>query len=247
MFDLITGNTRHMPRGGGKFVLVSSAFHIGAVGTLIVLPLLYVTNALPEVPTMMAFVAAAPAPPPPPPPPPPPVKAEPKAVPVNPNAAPVEAPASIEPEKAVATAGDEGVAGGVEGFPGGLIGGIVGGIPDVPPPPPPPPAPKAPVRVGGQIQQPSLLTKVNPTYPDLAVKAHVEGTVILEAIVNENGDVQSVRVLRSIPLLDKSAISAVEQWRYSPVILNGIRVPFILTVVVSFKIPEGSGADASRY
>jgi protein TonB len=46
-----------------------------------------------------------------------------------------------------------------------------------------------------------------------------------------------VRVLRSIPLLDKAAVTAVEQWRYSPVILNGRPVPFVLTVVLSFSIP----------
>jgi periplasmic protein TonB len=61
--------------------------------------------------------------------------------------------------------------------------------------------------------------------------------VILEAIIDENGTVQSVKVLRSVALLDKSAVAAVEQWRYSPTILNGGPVPVVLTVVVSFKIP----------
>jgi protein TonB len=116
----------------------------------------------------------------------------------------------------------------------------VGGLPaEVPPPPPvPPAAPRGPVRIGGQIQPPTLTHRVEASYPELAIRAHVEGTVILEAIVNENGEVQSVKVLRSIPLLDNAAIAAVQQWRYSPVVLNGTRVPFILTVVMSFNIPE---------
>lgn len=246
MFDLITGQTKHMPGGGGAPILVSTLMHGLVLGTIIVVPLMLVTHTLPEVPTMMAFVATAPPPPPPPPPPPAPVRPQTaaKAVPsASPNAAPVEAPSRIEPEVPAAAAGDdeEGVEGGVEGgVPGGIAAGIVGGIPDEAPPPPPPPAPPArgPVRIGGQIQQPALIKRVEAVYPDLAVKASIQGTVILEAIVDENGEVQTVKVLRSIPLLDKAAIEAVRQWRYSPVLLNGTRVPFILTVVMSFSIPE---------
>ena len=247
MFDLITGKTKHLEGAGGGPILVSTAGHFLVLGTIVVIPLLFVTHSLPEVPTMMAFVVSAPSPPPPPPPPPAPVQPQsaPKAMPASsPNAAPVEAPSQIAPELPLATAGDDegGVVGGVEGgVPGGIAGGIVGGIPaEAPPPPPPPPpqAPRGPVRIGGQIQQPALVRRVEATYPDLAMKAHVQGTVILEAIVDENGEVQNLKVLRSIPLLDKAAIEAVRQWRYSPVILNGTRVPFILTVVMSFSIPD---------
>jgi protein TonB len=253
MFDLIMGNAKHLPRAGARSVVVSTVLHVGILGTLVIVPLLYVSHALPSVPTMMAFVAAAPAPPPPPPPPPPkvaPEKTPAKAATASPNAAPVEAPTRIEPEPVGTTArgGDEGVPGGVEGgIPGGVVGGFVGGIPDAPPPPPPPPppaAPRGPVRVGGQIQPPALLKRVEAVYPELAVRAHVEGTVILEAVVDESGKVQSVKVLRSIPLLDNAAIAAVEQWRYQPVILNGTPVPFVLTVVMSFNIPENR---TSRY
>lgn len=251
MFDLITGKTKHMPGGGGGPILVSTMGHFVVLGTIIVVPLLFVTNTLPEVPTMMAFVTAAPPPPPPPPPPPAPVRPQttPKAVPASgANAAPVEAPSRIEPEPAIAAAGDDegGVVGGVEGgVPGGVMAGIVGGLPAEPPPPPPPaPVAHAPVRVGGQIQQPALIKRVQASYPDLAMKAHVEGTVILEAIVDENGEVRNVKVLRSIPLLDKAAIEAVRQWQYSPVVLNGVPVPFVLTVVMSFSIPQ---SQTGRY
>jgi len=246
MFDLITGKTEHLQGGGGKPVAISIAAHVAGLGAVIVLPLLFVTS-MPEAPGMMAaFVVAAPVPPPPPPPPPPPaarVKATPAHAPsANPNAAPIDVPARIEPEAVVATGGDEeeGVVGGVDG---GVFGGVVGGMLEAPPPPPPapepPPAPRTPVRVGGQIAMPTLVTRVEPLYPPLAVKAHVEGTVILEATVDETGIVRNVRVLRSIPLLDKAAIAAVEEWRYTPVTLNGRPVPFILTVVLSFSMPIG--------
>ena len=59
--------------------------------------------------------------------------------------------------------------------------------------------------------------------------------MILGQQIGEDGDVMEVRLLRSAnPLLDRKAERAVRQWRYSPVVLNGIRVPFILTVTLSF-------------
>jgi TonB family protein len=63
--------------------------------------------------------------------------------------------------------------------------------------------------------------------------------VILEAIIDEQGSVSDVKVLRMAhPLLDREAILAVRQWRYSPLFLNGIRVPFMLTVTLSFRLEE---------
>jgi protein TonB len=79
---------------------------------------------------------------------------------------------------------------------------------------------------------------VEPIYPDIAVRAHVEGLVILEAIVDRDGHVEDVRVLRSMPLLDRAALDAVRQWQYSPLLLNGRPEPFVLTVVVSFRLSD---------
>lgn len=238
MFDLITGQARHLPRHQTGPLLISTIAQSLAWTLVIVLPLLYVTQSLPDVPTMMAFVAAAPTPPPPPPPPAPAKPAEPAAKPVATAGAaiPLSAPAKIVPEAATPT--DVGVPGGVEGgVPGGVVGGIVGGLPTDVPPPPPPPAPRTPVRTGGNIQAPALLHRVEPEYPPLAVKAQLQGLVILEATVDENGHVSAVKVLRSdAPLLDGAAIAAVKQWQYAPLTLNGTREPFILTVMLSFHL-----------
>jgi protein TonB len=127
------------------------------------------------------------------------------------------------------------VSGGVEGgIAGGVSGGIVGGLPEAPPPPPPPP--QAPVRVGGQIKQPTRIKNVNPVYPAIAQSARVQGVVIIEAIIGSNGKVQEAKVLRSIPLLDQAALEAVKQWEYSPTLLNGVPVPVIMTVTVNFTL-----------
>jgi protein TonB len=154
------------------------------------------------------------------------------------QAAPLEAPKTIDPEPAGPEYVDEGVPGGVEGgVPGGIVGGVVGGLPEPPPPPPPPPATRPPVRVGGQIQAPTLIHRVEPYYPPTAVDARLQGLVILEAIVDRDGKVAEVKVLRSAsPLLDREAVLAVKQWRYSPLVLNGQRERFVLTVMLSFNL-----------
>ena len=247
MFDLITGQTRHIPSKPGVPILISMSAQIALVSAIVV-PVLFFTGALPEVPTMMAFVAEASAPPPPPPPPPPPAAKSPGPASVkpapSPGAAPVEPPSTIQPERPN-DEGDIGVPGGVEGgIPGGVLGGVVGGLPgDVPPPPPAPapPPPRAPVRVGGQIQAPALVSKVDPIYPEVAVSAHIRGVVILEANVDRDGHVVDVKVLRTANrLLDNAAIAAVRQWQYKPLILNGSPEPFVLTVVLTFNLVEDS-------
>jgi protein TonB len=246
MFDLITGKTRHIPSTPGIPVLISMTAQVTVVTALLV-PALFFTGALPDVPTMMAFVAEA-APPPPPPPPPPPAartSTPPPTQPVPaPGAAPVEPPSTIQPEQPLETGEIDGVPGGVEGgIPGGVPGGIVGGLlSDIPPPPPPPaPAPKAPVRVGGDIKPPTLAHRVEPIYPEPAVQARLHGVVILEAIVNREGRVIEVTVLRSAGrLLDDAAITAVKQWVYRPLVLNGTPEQFVLTVVLTFNLRTDS-------
>jgi len=250
MFDLITG-TGERPLRERSFTskVVAIATHVVVVTVVIAIPLLRATNQLPELPTMRAFVVEPSAPPPPPPPPPAPAPpAGPRAVKAVPTtgqfAAPVEAPSAIEPERL--TARDEsiaGVLGGVEGgVPGGVTGGVVGGIlssAPPPPPPPPPPAPvaRAPVRIGGQITAPALLHRVEPIYPDIAQIAQLSGLVILEAVVGTDGCVESVKILRSRHLLlDKASQEALLQWRYSPLVLNGIPTPFVLTVTFNFSV-----------
>lgn len=240
MFDLVTGKVQHAPRHQAASVLVSIAIQVSIAGAILASTLLIVASPVPREAMMMAFVA----PPPPPPPPPPPRAPEPartasKPVPTNPTAAPVEPPQEISPEASPAGFDDE----EFEGVPGGVVGGVIGGLePLAPPPPPlpPPPPPRGPIRIGGQIKDPALIHRVEPVYPGVAVSANIEGTVILEAIVDEEGRVETVKVLRSLSVLDKPAIEAVKQWRYSPVLLNGKPEKFILTVAITFRLESAN-------
>ena len=92
------------------------------------------------------------------------------------------------------------------------------------------------MRIGGQINAPELLRRVEPVYPEIAVMAKVTGTVILEAVVATDGTVESVKVLRTVKFLDAAAMDAVKQWRYKPLVLNGVATPFVLTVTLTFSI-----------
>ena len=255
MFDLVAGGPRH-PFHDRTIVptVLSVVGHVAIISLVAATPLMYITDSVPTVPTVMAFVADQAVVPPPPPPPPPPAPAAVKVPPTKPqsapnsgqSAAPIEAPAEIRPE-APGVVDVAGVEGGVEGgVVGGVVGGIVGGLVAVAPPPPPPPplpprAPSTHVRIGGNIQAPTLIHRVEPSYPHIAVVAKVRGLVILEATVGADGAVDSVRVLRGVKFLDQAAVDAVRQWRYSPLVLNGVPTAFVLSVTLSFSAKEESG------
>lgn len=257
MFELVSADRRRIPHRGSIPLLMSTTAHLIGVGVLVAVPFLYVSAELPHVPDMLTFVVpAAPALPPPPPPPPPAAASTPAPRPnaVNPvratsRPAPLVAPVAISQEaELLDVGGEEGVPGGIEGgVPGGVIGGVIGGLipTDVLAPPPPPPATavveRGPVRVGGAITAPALVERVEPEYPPVAVSARVQGVVILEATVGRDGHVEDVRVLRSLPLLDRAAMNAVRQWRYSPLLLNGTAERFVVSVTVSFSIGDTVG------
>ena len=93
-------------------------------------------------------------------------------------------------------------------------------------------------RIGGGLMPPKKIKDVAPVYPPIAQEARVQGVVIMEARVDEHGNVSDVRVLRSIPLLDKAAIDAVRQWQYTPTTMNGVAVPVIMTLTVNFTLRE---------
>jgi protein TonB len=96
--------------------------------------------------------------------------------------------------------------------------------------------PSAPVRVALLPQPPRKIVDVRPMYPDLARSARVDGTVILEAVVDTNGSVTQLRVVRSVPLLDQAALDAVRQWRYAPTVYGGRPVSVLLTITVRFTL-----------
>lgn len=159
--------------------------------------------------------------------------------------APTTAPFGITPEKPQPPVSDnptvpfgtEGLT--TTGWPADFGGGATL-APMLPPAPPPPPAPNPskPVPVGGRIKAPARVAGIAPVYPPIAISARVEGDVMLEAIIGVDGLVQDLRVVQSVPLLDEAALAAVRGWRYTPTLLNGVPVPVVMTVTVSFRLSK---------
>lgn len=87
-------------------------------------------------------------------------------------------------------------------------------------------------RVGGDITPPRRFG--NPSYPADALAAGIDGAVVAEILVNEDGIVSDARVLKSIPTLDDAALKAVREWRYDPTFVDGKAVPVRMTVTVNF-------------
>ena len=233
------GTPREDHRPG--YALFSIGLHAAVLAALILVPLLGEIPAPEPALGVRAFfvdpgILAAPPPPPPPP------AAAPRAAAVKAPPSPTNevrafvAPTEIadkiaHPSLSVA---EGGVLGGVEGgVEGGVAGGIVGGLPMEM-------APSKPqaqvVRVGGDIRAPKRLAYVPPVYPLIASQAGLFGIVIIEARVGTDGWVKETMVLRSQPVFDEAAQAAVMQWRYQPLLLNGVPMEFLLTVTVKFSV-----------
>lgn len=128
------------------------------------------------------------------------------------------------------------VAGVPGGVPGGQIGGITGGMPGIAPPVAAPVAekPKGPVRVGGNVKPPRLISGPAPVYPILARQSRIQGMVIIDAIIDEQGNVVQEKIVSGHPLLVQAALKAVSQRKYAPTFLDGVATPVDLRVEVNF-------------
>ena len=93
------------------------------------------------------------------------------------------------------------------------------------------------IRVGGQMRPPIKTKEVAPLYPAIAQSARVQGDVVIEATIDDEGKVADARVLKSVPMLDQAALDAVRQWEYQPSLLNGIPTAVVITVTVKFTRP----------
>jgi protein TonB len=238
-------STRSPRRTGDLFI--SILFH-SFVLLVLLLPPLYFTDTIDLKGFAQTFLVA-----PPPPPPPAPMaqtvtKAEtPRRV--FTSGGKLLAPSAI-PQRVVILKEDplppditSGVAGGVlGGVPGGQMGGVLGGIISgasrtyVPAPTPASSEPRAPIRVGGRVRPPLQLVRSVPDYPILARQSKIEGTVLIDAVIDTEGNVVEMRVLSGPLLLLNAALAAVREWKYQPTYLNDRAIAVQLTVTVTFKL-----------
>src|SRR2546427_540015 len=93
-----------------------------------------------------------------------------------------------------------------------------------------------PIAVGGAVPPPEKIFDVPPIYPGVARTARLQGVVDVEIVVGTTGTVEQARVVHSVHSLDEAAVDAIKQWKYKPTVINGVAVPVVMTVHVSFKL-----------
>jgi protein TonB len=86
------------------------------------------------------------------------------------------------------------------------------------------------------VVPPVKVHHVDPVYPPIAKQAGVQGTVVIDCVIDPMGNVVQARVLKSVAFLTDAAVAAVSQWKYRPSQLNGTPVPVIMTVRVDFHL-----------
>ena len=136
-----------------------------------------------------------------------------------------------------------GITGGVPGgVPGGQLGGVIGGVisdvsrTNLPIPVAAAAQPKAPIRVGGRVRPPRVLSKPSLVYPPLAKQTRVEGIVSIDAVIDTEGNVVEMSVVSGHPLLISAALDAVKKWKYEPTYLNDQAIAVQLIVTVTFQL-----------
>jgi protein TonB len=229
---------------------VSLAVHVVVIASVVLIPIFWPE----QLPDHKDYIRALLYNPPPPPPPPLPkgsalVEKPQTAKPVTPDPHPIKPeltvqipkedkpitpePRAPEQEQSGSPTGSEvgmaeGMDGGVEG---GVVGGVLGGV------------------IGGCVgctgdgpvldydQAPKLLKQVDPhPYPQEAFVKKIEGVVLVQILIDGNGNVAEAHVLRSIPALDQAAINAVKQWKFAPAMKGGRPVATIAQATVAFRI-----------
>jgi TonB family protein len=100
-----------------------------------------------------------------------------------------------------------------------------------------PSAPATPLAVGGDVKQAKLIFSVSPVYPPLAKNQHVSGSVMVDALIDANGRVTTMKVVSGPTLLQQAAMDALKQWKYQPASLDGKPVAMHLTVTIQFRLP----------
>ncbi len=228
---LRTGDQAERTRRRLGILPLSIAAHAIAGTLFVIMPLAAEVEIPPIAPAFKPEYMPTAAPPPAPPPP------AAAARPETSRLAPTTAPPDIAPEPVNLSHPIGDVVVGAIGEIGSTTAGPGVLTPTIAPTPaPPPPQPKI-ARVGFQgIREPKKIVNIVPEYPEIARISRREGTVILEAVLDVTGRVHSVRVLKSVALLDDAAIRAVQQWRYTPTELNGVPVQVLMTITVNFTL-----------
>jgi TonB family protein len=119
---------------------------------------------------------------------------------------------------------------------------------------PPPPSqtfeapanrPAGPMRISAGVSAGMAISQPAPVYPEDAKAAHIQGIVVLKAIISKAGTVENLTAISGPPQLIASAIDAVKQWRYKPYLLNGEPVEVQTTINVNYTFGPDPSPSAT--
>ena len=94
------------------------------------------------------------------------------------------------------------------------------------------------LRIGGNAQSAKIINKATPKYPPLAKQARIQGTVRYNVLISKEGSIRQMELVNGHPLLVEAATPAVQQWQYSPTLLNGEPVEVITAIDVNFTLTQ---------
>jgi protein TonB len=239
---LFSTNARPAPQRG-LAAMVSFGIQAVLLGVLVLVPLLY-TDALP-IHQLKGFVIELPPPQGAPPPPQPAAANPPRPHQSEFVDAVLRVPTQI-PEHARQLVDDRDVPPPVGPYVDGstgaggrnsAIGIFLASNVHVAPPPPEVKKPAGrPVVLSSGVTEGLLINRITPTYPKIAVIGRIQGQVRMQATIGRDGNIQNLQVISGPPLLVKSAIDAVKQWRYRPYLLNNEPVEVETQITVNFTL-----------
>jgi TonB family protein len=99
---------------------------------------------------------------------------------------------------------------------------------------------ETPLPVSAKALRDNLLTRPDPVYPFAAKEAHVQGSVVLHAIISKTGTVETLNVVSGPSMLTASAMDAVKRWTYKPYLLNGQPTEVDTTITVNFTFGDAA-------
>jgi|HubBroStandDraft_6_1064221.scaffolds.fasta_scaffold00680_6 TonB family protein len=103
-------------------------------------------------------------------------------------------------------------------------------------PPPPVVVPEQPLKVGGNVKEPRLITFKQPSYPLVAKEAHIQGDILVSTQIDKAGNVVHMQVISGPTMLRQPALDALRQWKYAPSTLNGQPVSVEMQVTIKFRM-----------
>ncbi len=123
----------------------------------------------------------------------------------------------------------------VGGVPRGQAGGVLGSILGSGAPPPKVAAPQR-LRVSQGVAAGNVIYNPTPPYPQMAKIAHIQGDVVLQAIISKTGTIENLHGVSGHAILIQSALETVRTWKYKPYLLSGEPVEVETTITVKFSM-----------